>query len=120
MDCVFCSISVSNYILENEHFFVIEDKHPVSKGHLLIISKRHFEDYFGISAEESVSLRDITLKAREHLISRYSPVAFNLGMNCGSHAGQSVFHFHLHLIPRYTGERRSNLRGLREFIRNTI
>lgn len=120
MDCIFCNIADSKHILENEYFFVIEDKHPVTRGHLLIISKRHFETYFDILPEESIGLRDISIAARDHLMLNYAPSGYNLGMNCGRHAGQSVFHFHLHLIPRYADDRKSGIRGLREFIRNTI
>lgn len=122
MDCIFCQLDARKRILENEHFFVIADKHPVTKGHLLVISKRHFEDYFGISESEAIALSQIARAAREYLGKLYAPDAFNLGMNCGRQAGQSVFHFHLHLIPRYAGDSKgkNSLRGLREYIREIL
>lgn len=122
MDCIFCQIEPNKRILENDHFYVIEDLRPVTLGHLLVISKRHFEDYFGITETEAVALSQIVRAAKDYLADLYAPDAYNLGMNCGQHAGQSVFHFHLHLIPRYAGDNKgkSSLRGLREYIREIL
>lgn len=122
MECVFCHIDPGQYILDNEYFFVIADKRPVTPGHLLVISKRHFADYFGIGAEEAIALSELVKAAKDYLAGLYAPEAYNLGMNCGAHAGQSVFHFHLHLIPRYAGDSkgRKQLRGLREYIREIL
>ena len=118
MDCIFCLMDKAKHIIENEHFYVIADKHPVTRGHLLIISKRHFVDYFGINEAEAVALSDIVKAAKDHLVGLYAPVAYNLGMNCGKQAGQSVFHFHLHLIPRYAKD--NKVHGLREYIKEIL
>ncbi|MDD4686498.1 MAG: HIT family protein [Candidatus Cloacimonetes bacterium] len=101
MNCVFCAISSDAYIIENDCFFAIKDKRPVSKGHCLIISKRHSPDFFSLSPIEASSLLDITKKLKEYLDAEYCPPSYNLLMNCGARAGQTVFHYHLHVIPRY-------------------
>lgn len=120
MDCVFCKIAPNEYLAENRHFYLINDKYPVSRGHLLVISKRHFADFFAIAEDEMADLREIVLQARSYLQEHYQASAFNLGMNCGKAAGQSVDHFHLHIIPRYSGDRKKSLRDLREFVRDIL
>lgn len=101
MKCIFCAIPPKQYILENPHFYVVPDKFPVSKGHCLIISKRHLQDYFELTDEESISLLQITRELKASLDEKHQPTGFNLAMNCGRSAGQTIFHFHLHVIPRY-------------------
>ncbi|MDD2617148.1 MAG: HIT family protein [Candidatus Cloacimonetes bacterium] len=99
--CVFCEIPASAYLLSNDYFYVIADKRPVSKGHSLVISKRHVLQYFDLCEEESVALLKIVNELKDILKQKYSPKAYNLMMNCGSKAGQTVFHYHMHVIPRY-------------------
>ncbi len=122
MVCIFCSLESSEVLIENDLFVVIEDKFPVTKGHLLVISKRHFADFFGIDEAEMEALRDIIIRAKNWLDDTYQPSAYNLGMNCGRHAGQSINHFHLHIIPRYSGDRGLGRmkKGLREYISDLL
>ncbi len=120
MNCIFCQLSEAQIIIENEHFVLIEDKFPVTKGHLLVVSKRHFRDFFEISLEETYALRDLVLKAREYLVERHDPEGFNLGMNCGRAAGQSIPHFHLHIIPRGKDKKINPIRGMREYIKEIL
>jgi diadenosine tetraphosphate (Ap4A) HIT family hydrolase len=101
MKCIFCKIPSRDFVFENEYFFVIPDKYPVAQGHHLIISKQHRQDYFELSEQESVALLDISRIVRSWLDGRYQPSGYNLAMNCGKSAGQTIFHFHLHIIPRY-------------------
>lgn len=101
MNCIFCEIKAENYILENEHFYVIPDKFPVGKGHSLVISKRHFATYFEITPEESISLAAITKEMKSLLDQKYSPSGYRMQMHCGESAGQTIFHFHMHIIPKY-------------------
>lgn len=101
MKCVFCKIPKKNYLFENEHFFVIADKYPVAKGHHLVILKQHKKDYFELDDSESAALTRICQEVKQCLDERYHPTGYNLAMNCGKSAGQSIFHFHLHIIPRY-------------------
>jgi diadenosine tetraphosphate (Ap4A) HIT family hydrolase len=99
--CVFCNLPDSVKLMNNEQFFVIKDKHPDSPGHCLVVSNRHVQTFFDLSEEEAAALRDICLKAKVWLDEKYQPTGYNLLINHGASAGQSVFHFHLHLIPRY-------------------
>ncbi|MBI9009399.1 MAG: HIT family protein [Tenericutes bacterium] len=88
-------------LYENETVFVIYDGYPVSEGHCLIVSKRHITDYFEASDKE---LRDIEIAIKhmkEYLDKAFKPDGYNIGMNCGKAAGQSIMHLHIHLIPRY-------------------
>ena len=116
MPCEFCNLDCSVYLAENEHFFAIGDKYPVSKGHTLIISKRHTPDYFTLSPEELVSLHAITLSVKKVLEEKYEPRGYNLAMNCGSVAGQSIPHFHLHIIPRFGKENKGIFPRRRESV----
>ena len=118
MSCIFCSLPEDSYLIQNDSFYVIRDKHPVSKGHLLVISKRHYPDFFASTSEEMADLHQIILAAKEILDEQYSPESYNLGMNCGKHAGQTVFHFHLHIIPRYRNDKGKF--DLREYIRELV
>lgn len=116
MGCPFCQIAPDKYLLENEHFFVIKDIRPVSPGHTLVVSKRHVKDFFGLNPEEMLALRTISAEVKAMLDQKYHSDGYNLAMNCGRAAAQSVFHFHLHFIPRYGGDNKS-LRILMKFIR---
>jgi diadenosine tetraphosphate (Ap4A) HIT family hydrolase len=99
--CIFCAIPSSAWLIQNEHYYVIYDQRPVSKGHCLIISKRHVVDYFELNEEEAAALQKISTEVKSFLAKEYAPSGYNLAMNCGSRAGQTVFHYHMHVIPRY-------------------
>ncbi len=114
MSCPFCIIDKSKYIAENAHFFAIFDRFPVAKGHTLIISKRHCKDYYELSENEASSLNLLCRDVRQILMQQHQALAFNLAMNCGKEAGQSVFHFHMHVIPRYAKDKPSPRQRLRE------
>ncbi len=101
MNCVFCSIDPSQWLLHNEHFYVIWDKRPVTDGHALIIARQHVENYFELSPQLLCDLHDLAATARVMIEEKFHPDGFNILMNCGAGAGQTVFHFHMHLIPRY-------------------
>jgi diadenosine tetraphosphate (Ap4A) HIT family hydrolase len=99
--CVFCKLEASVKLLENDHFFMIRDQRPVSRGHSLIISKRHVETFFELSESEVICLHQLCQEAKALLDDQHQPSGYNLAINHGRSAGQTVFHFHLHLIPRY-------------------
>lgn len=101
---IFQKIPKNEIILESDSFFVIKDKYPVSKNHLLIISKRIVNDYFSLNNREQKELLGLINEAKKYLEQIDNPDGFNIGMNCGEAAGQTVMHFHCHLIPRYTGD----------------
>jgi diadenosine tetraphosphate (Ap4A) HIT family hydrolase len=103
--CMFCSEEVKSRILmEQGTVYVIEDLYPVTHGHLLIIPFRHTLDYFTMTDEERLDAQQMLLALKEQ-ITRYDSTVqgFNIGINCGVAAGQSVLHAHIHLIPRREG-----------------
>jgi diadenosine tetraphosphate (Ap4A) HIT family hydrolase len=103
--CMFCSEEVKSRILmEQGTVYVIEDLYPVTHGHLLIIPFRHTLDYFTMTDEERLDTQQVLLALKEQ-ITRYDSTVkgFNIGINCGLAAGQSVLHAHIHFIPRREG-----------------
>lgn len=113
---VFLDIPKEQYLFEGEHFFVIRDKYPVSPGHALIISKEHRTDYFELSQEEKAALTHMIDQTKLEIEKTYSPNGYNIGMNCGGVAGQTVMHFHCHVIPRYKGDMEDPRGGVRHCI----
>ena len=103
-------------IYRNESFFIIRDAFPVSPGHLLIISNRLCRDYFELSDTEKAELAMTIDQAKSIIDKEYSPDGYNIGMNCGEAAGQTVFHFHCHVIPRYNGDMKDPRGGVRHCV----
>ena len=83
---------------------MIYDGFPVSKGHCLIIPKRVYADYFESTPKEIKGLNKLIFEAKEFLDKEYQPTGYNIGVNSGEDSGQTVFHLHIHLIPRYKGD----------------
>ncbi len=100
----FTSLNEDRILSRGEHFFIIRDGYPVSPGHLLVISNRVVETYFDLTDEERTSLGPMILEAKRIIESQHRPSGYNIGMNCGRSAGQTVMHFHCHVIPRYDGD----------------
>ncbi len=99
--CLFCNVSLSEYIFENNLAFSTFDSYPVSKLHTLIIPKRHVENYFDMSEEEVLSCNQLIKKTKHKIQELDSTVdGFNIVTNSGKLAGQSIMHCHIHLIPR--------------------
>jgi diadenosine tetraphosphate (Ap4A) HIT family hydrolase len=109
----FLSIPAEKILYRNDYFFIIEDGFPVSPGHLLIISNILRSDYFNLTEEEKHELIDTIEIAKSLILDQYEPDGFNIGMNCGEAAGQTVFHFHCHVIPRYSGDMNNPRGGVR-------
>ena len=103
--CLFCDIPPERVITENEHAYAIRDGFPVTEGHSLIIPKRHVEDYFGLTEDELLACDSLLrIIRKEALETDVSIEGFNIGMNSGLVAGQTIFHCHIHLIPRREGD----------------
>lgn len=113
-ECVFCQMK--DYILENELAYAIYDKYPVGKGHMLFIPKRHVKDFFDITKEEREAIFELIDEGKKLLDKKYSPDSYNVGINCGEHAGQTIMHVHVHLIPRYIGDMKDPTGGVRGVI----
>ncbi len=104
MHCPFCQIPPERIIVQNEHAFAIRDAFPVSPGHTLIIPKRHVGSFFDTTQEEKLDLLALLDEAKAVIDGEYQPASYNIGINDGAAAGQTVPHLHIHLIPRYTGD----------------
>lgn len=113
---IFLEIPEYEILHRGKHFFLIKDRFPVSDGHILIITNELRKDYFSLTNEEKVELDEMIMKATEIIESEYSPDGYNIGMNVGEAAGQTVFHFHCHVIPRYKGDMDNPRGGVRHCI----
>lgn len=114
--CPFCTLPSERVVGENEHALWIYDGFPVSNGHSLIIPKRHVGSFFEITQEERLSMFELLDKAKEVLEKIHTPDGFNIGINDGPAAGQTIPHLHLHLIPRYAGDIEDARGGVRWII----
>ncbi len=103
-NCVFCHLDEKRRLFSNNLAIAIADAFPASRGHTLIIPKRHFVSLFDATDEERSALWELVEQSRQHLRSKYSPDGFNIGINDGIAAGQTVMHLHIHVIPRYAGD----------------
>lgn len=117
-NCLFCNFKKDEYTLENKLAYAIYDGFPVSKGHMLFITKRHIQTFFEITNEEKIAIFDLINRAKEILDRKYNPDGYNIGTNCGKYAGQSIMHVHIHLIPRYKNDVQNPLGGIRGVIPN--
>lgn len=117
-ECLFCKWKneKEKIILENDYVFARFDEFPVNKGHMLFMTKRHVKDFFETSLEEKNAIFELIEKAKEIIDKEYHPDGYNIGMNCGKAAGQSVMHIHVHLIPRYKGDVENPRGGIRGII----
>ena len=115
--CVFCSIPSDRVIADNALAYAIRDAFPVTDGHLLVIPKRHTENYFSLTQDELLACDVLLRQLRNDIESKDSAVqGFNIGMNAGEVAGQTVFHCHIHLIPRREGDVDDPRGGIRNMI----
>lgn len=113
LNCPFCSSDNFRIILSNAHASAIYDGYPVSPGHCLIIPKRHIASFFEATREEQAALLDLLAEMKEILEKERNPDGFNIGINVGEAAGQTVMHLHIHLIPRYAGDQPDPRGGVR-------
>lgn len=111
--CLFCNLDGSRIVAENEHAVWIFDGFPISPGHALIIPKRHVRSFFETTPQDRSALLQMLDQAKAKLDEQYQPAAYNVGINDGAAAGQTVDHLHIHLIPRYNGDRADPRGGVR-------
>ncbi|GEL15276.1 HIT family protein [Pediococcus cellicola] len=100
-NCVFCQKQPKDYVMANNLCVAFWDSHPVSKGHLLIVPRRHVAQIWDVTEAERQALVQLVADAKKHLDKQFKPDGYNVAINSGAAAGQSVFHCHIHLIPRY-------------------
>ncbi len=115
-DCVFCKLEKRRIVSQNTLAFAMRDKYPVSQGHTLIIPKRHVSDYFSLFQSEINATNQLIKTEKIKLQKDKSIEGFNIGVNCGEVAGQTVFHCHIHLIPRRKGDVKNPRGGVRHVI----
>ena len=117
-DCIFCNKTNCKVISSTKHFFIIRDTaYPVTKHHTLIITHRHVDDYFDLNKEEINDLDEILKNQKRELKQLDKEIsAFNIGVNIGRDAGQSIMHCHIHLIPRRKGDVEDPRGGVRGVI----
>jgi len=111
--CPFCNLPPERIIDSNEFGLTIRDGFPVSPGHTLVIPKRHIGSWFEIIKEEQLGLLDLLARAKAVLQEEHSPDGYNIGINDGPAAGQTVPHLHMHLIPRYKDDMNDPRGGVR-------
>lgn len=102
--CLFCDLSAERTFFRGELVIGVWDAYPVSPGHALLIPRRHVATFFEARREEQSGLLEALDAARAIIDARYRPDGYNIGINNGAAAGQTIFHLHLHLIPRYSGD----------------
>ncbi|MGH7823278.1 MAG: HIT family protein [Candidatus Binatia bacterium] len=113
--CPFCDLG-SRIVAQNELAVAVRDLEPASKGHTLVVPKRHCTSFFELTSAEAQACYALLQEQREALLRELRPDAFNVGVNDGAAAGQSVEHAHLHLIPRYRGDHPDPRGGVRHVI----
>jgi len=116
MSCPFCDIDASSVRLRAQLAFAIRDLHPVSPGHTLVVPHRHVETYFDAEPNERLALWELVDEVKHALDAEFAPDGYNVGFNAGLAAGQTVFHLHVHVIPRFAGDVDDPRGGVRHVI----
>ena len=114
--CPFCTLPKERIQLVNDLGVVIRDGYPISLGHTLIIPKRHVGSFFELQKDEHDALMKLVDEAKQDLDTEFQPDGYNIGINDGEAAGQTVPHLHIHLIPRYQGDQDDPRGGVRWII----
>lgn len=115
-DCPFCvvnKIPELGALPSNALAHIRMDGFPVSEGHLLVVPNRHAADWFDLSSSEQKAIMELIEEGKRWIEDRYQPDGYNIGMNCGAAAGQTIAHMHCHLIPRYAGDQTDPRGGVR-------
>ena len=115
--CIFCKTNQNELIFENDLAYASSDSYPVSQFHSLVVPKRCIENYFELDEKEILACNDLIKKLKKKIISEDKSVeGFNIGTNAGKVAGQSIFHCHIHVIPRRKGDVDNPQGGVRSVI----
>lgn len=111
--CPFCHLPPERIVLSNAAGWVVRDAYPVSPGHTLVIPRRHMGSFFELNPDERQGLLMLLDEARTLLQASHQPDGYNIGINDGPTAGQTVPHLHIHLIPRFQGDQEDPRGGVR-------
>lgn len=113
--CLFCT-DPQGVSLDSELAFSARDTYGVSPGHTLVIPKRHVASFFELTPEEVADCMKLINEEKKNIDEQFSPNGYNIGVNIGPAAGQSIFHVHIHIIPRYEGDVENPQGGVRHVI----
>ena len=111
--CPFCNVVEDRVVLENDGAIAILDGFPISLGHMLIIPKNHVSSLFQLDQSQQLLVISLLEEAYKYLNSEYKPDGFNIGINDGVAAGQTVPHLHIHIVPRYENDQKDPRGGVR-------
>jgi len=114
--CLFCDVLTERILFENRLIFSTFDKFPVSPGHILVIPFRHVSSFWELQDDEMLAIKSMLKRCKIFIDKKFTPDAYNVGVNIGKPAGQTIMHVHIHLIPRYEGDVENPVGG----VRNTI
>ena len=114
--CPFCKPFADDIVAKNKLCYSRWDRYPISKGHLLLMPYRHTPDFFSLTLKEKLSMLDLIETCKEILVENFKPDGYNIGMNIGAAAGQSITHCHCHMIPRYVGDVKRPKGGIRSIV----
>ncbi len=116
-ECRFCLAKPGRRIMiEGKYGFAAWDRHPAGEGHFLVIPYRHVADYFDINDDEREELWSLVAEGKKMADEKHNPDGYNIGINVGTWAGQSIPHLHIHVIPRYQGDVEDPKGGVRGVI----
>lgn len=113
--CLFCK-DPRGVSLQHELAYSARDTYPTSPGHTLVIPRRHVANFFDLTAEEVAACMHLIREEKRLIDKEFNPDGYNIGVNVGSAAGQSIFHVHIHIIPRYKGDVENPQGGVRHVI----
>lgn len=116
--CIFCNLRDERIIYECNQTIAFIDTYPASPGHTLVVPKRHIPTYFDASENEILAIGKAVQICKEFLDNEFNPDAYNIGINNGEAAGQSIKHLHVHIIPRYKGDVEDPKGGVRWILKN--
>ncbi len=116
IDCPFCHLPADRILDDNAHAVAVADAYPVSPGHTLVIPKRHRASFFELSMDEITAVYELLRRMKARLDGTLKPAGYNVGINIGEAAGQTVGHVHVHLIPRFVGDVGEPRGGVRNVI----
>ncbi|KLU59934.1 AP-4-A phosphorylase [Peptococcaceae bacterium CEB3] len=119
-DCIFCSQPQTEVLAENKLAQAFLDRYPLNHGHTLIVPKRHFASLFDATDEEMFGILELLHEVKKKLDQRFAPDGYNVGVNVGEAAGQTVFHLHVHVIPRYLGDVPDPRGGIRRIKKSLV
>ena len=116
-ECLFCRVNPNDLVAEGKFCYAVTDSYPVTEFHMLIIPKRHVANYFDLNSSEVCAMHEMLVEMKKTIETKDDSVtAFNISVNAGEDAGQTIFHVHVHLIPRRKGDVENPRGGVRGVI----